>query len=126
MHGIAFMATIYKEITIDSPVAKVWDAVRDFDAVHERLVPGFVTDCRVDSDTTDKIRVVTYFNGNEVRERLIGIDEPAHRWAYAVIGGPAHHNASVHVFAAGPIDALMEQGAAVIKKTLERQRGAAA
>ena len=36
------MATICKEILIDAPPEHVWDALRDFGALHERLVPGFV------------------------------------------------------------------------------------
>ena len=42
------MASITREIHIDADPAAVWDALRDFDAVHERLVPGFVVDCRVE------------------------------------------------------------------------------
>ena len=128
------MATLYREIAIDKPAAQVWDAVREFGAVHRRLVPGFVTECRVDGDD----RIVTFFNGSAVRERLLGIDEAAKRLAYTVVDGQfTHHNASVQVIAtaegrcrfvwitdllpaelAGTVGQLMDQGAAVIKKTL--------
>jgi hypothetical protein len=37
----------------------VWDAVRDFGALHHRLVPGFVVEARLEGDD----RVVTFFNG---------------------------------------------------------------
>ena len=37
------MASIHKDIPIDAPPDDVWDAVRDFGALHTRLVPGFVT-----------------------------------------------------------------------------------
>ena len=50
------MATIIKEILIDARPDDVWDAVRDFGQVHKRLVPGFVTECRLDGDA----RVVTF------------------------------------------------------------------
>jgi hypothetical protein len=111
--------------------------VRDFGAVHKRLVPGFVTDCRLEGDT----RVVTFANGMVAREPLVGIDEKARRLAYAAVGGrTTHYNASVQIFAegkdrtrfvwtidllpnelAGPISAMAEQGAIAIKQTLERE-----
>jgi len=129
------MATIIKEILIDARPDNVWEAVRDFGNVHKRLVPGFVTDCRLDGDT----RVVTFFNGLVAREPLVGIDDGTHRLAYAGVGGRAtHYNASVQVFAEGerrtrfvwiidllpnelaaPVGAMAEQGAAAIKRTLE-------
>jgi len=34
------MASIHKDILIDANSNDVWDAVRDFHAVHQRLVPG--------------------------------------------------------------------------------------
>src|ERR1700730_8115031 len=40
------MASIHKDIPIDAHPDHVWDAVRDFGAVHTRLAPGFVTDAR--------------------------------------------------------------------------------
>jgi carbon monoxide dehydrogenase subunit G len=129
------MATIIKEILIDARPDDVWDAVRDFGEVHKRLVPGFVTDCRLDGDA----RVVTFFNGLVAREPLVGVDDGARRLAYAAVGGRAtHYNASVQVFAEGagrtrfiwiidllpnelaaPIGAMAEQGIGVIKRTLE-------
>ncbi len=58
------MASIYKEILIEAPSDEVWDAVRDFDAVHTRLAPGFVTDAKKDGDA----RIVTFSNGTVARE----------------------------------------------------------
>jgi Polyketide cyclase / dehydrase and lipid transport len=59
------MASIRKEILIDAPPEHVWDAIRDFGAVHERLVPGFVVDSRLDGDD----RIVTFFSGAVQRNR---------------------------------------------------------
>ena len=39
------MASVIRTTVIDSGVDEVWAAVRDFGALHERLVPGFVVDC---------------------------------------------------------------------------------
>ena len=63
------MATIRKEIALDASHDDVWDALRDFHAVHERLVPGFVVDSQPDGDTA---RIVTFFNGAVAREVLVG------------------------------------------------------
>jgi carbon monoxide dehydrogenase subunit G len=129
------MASIIKEILIDARPDHVWEAVRDFGAVDKRLVPGFVVDCRLDGDA----RIVTFANGLVAREPLVGLDEDSRRLAYTAVGGRAtHYNASVQVFAEGkdrtrfvwiidllpnelaePIGAMVEQGAAAMKRTLE-------
>ncbi|MGW6917599.1 SRPBCC family protein [Kitasatospora sp. NPDC054939] len=133
------MAHIRKEFLIDSAPDEVWAAVRDVGEVHRRLVPGFVTDTYLEADT----RVVTFANGVVVHELLVDIDDEARRVAYAVVGGslaPKHHHASMQVFAdgtehsrfvwitdvtpddlAGPIADMVDQGALVIKQTLETQ-----
>ena len=38
------MASICKERTIEATPEAVWGALRDWGALHERLVPGFVVD----------------------------------------------------------------------------------
>src|SRR3954471_2788784 len=93
------MATIRKEISLDARPDDVWDALRDFHAVHERLVPGFVTDSRRDGDGA---RIVTFANGAVAREVLVGVDDEARRLAYCIPEGlPActHHSASAEVIA---------------------------
>jgi uncharacterized protein YndB with AHSA1/START domain len=131
------MASICKEILIDAPPEKVWDALRDFGALHERLVPGFV----VAAQTRGDVRTITFFNGSIAQERLVSTDDDARRIAYTVIDGPlgaTHHHASAQVVAepdggsrfvwvtdvlphelAAPTSGLMERGLAVIKETLE-------
>ena len=47
------MATNRREVSIDAPAAKVWDAVRDFAHVHERVAPGFLI--RLESDKGDRV-----------------------------------------------------------------------
>ena len=130
------MASIRKEIQIDAPPAKVWDAVRDFGALHERLVPGFVTDCRMDGED----RIVTFASGAVMREVLIDSDDEAKRLAWSIVDGPyRHHNGVVQVFPAGEsasrfvwtsdvladeevvrlTDESMQTGVETAKKTLE-------
>jgi hypothetical protein len=87
------MASVMREIAIDAAPDDVWDALRDFGAVHERLAPGFVVATELDADET---RVVTFFSGAVARERLVGVDEATRRLVYSVVEGPLgsiHHNA---------------------------------
>jgi len=133
------MATIYSEFDLDCSAEKAWSALRDFGGLRERLVPGFVKDCRLDP-ANERVRIVTFFNDTVLREKLVGLHEPTRRLAYAVIdGGMVHHSASAQILpngatrcrfvwitdvlpdeAAIQIGAMMEQGAAAIKNTLER------
>jgi carbon monoxide dehydrogenase subunit G len=131
------MASIRKEIVIDTPPEKVWDAIRDVGALHERLVPGFVIGTRLEEGA----RIVTFGNGVVARELIVDLDDAARRLVWAVVGSPrlTHHNASVQIFAdgerrsrvvwiadvlpdevAGYMAGLLDQGLGVMKKTLER------
>jgi hypothetical protein len=131
------MACVRTEIVIHARPDDVWAALRDWGAVHERLVPGFVTDARLDGGD----RIVTFFNGAVVRELLVDRDDAARRLVWSVVEGPyTHYNAAAQVFAAsedrtrfvwiadllphhlaGRTRELMERGTAVLKKTLEAQ-----
>lgn len=131
------MASIRKELVIDAPPGDVWAAVRDVGAAH-RLFPGVLADARLENDA----RIVTFANGMVVRELIVDVDDVARRFVYAAVGGRAtHHSSSIQVFAegegrtrvvwitdllphelAGPITALVEQGAAAMKQTLESGR----
>ncbi len=129
------MASISKQISVDAPAEHVWGAVRDVGAIHTRLAQQFVLDTRLDGDT----RLVTFANGAVVRERIVDVDDRAHRLAYSVVEWRAtHHNASIQVFPDGDgrsrviwiadllpdsladlVDGLMDQGCAAMKRTLE-------
>jgi hypothetical protein len=133
------MASIRKEISIEARPDDVWAAVRDVGAIHLRLARGFVVDTRLEEDA----RIVTFANGLVARELIVDIDDKARRLVWAAVGGRAtHYNASLQIFAegegasravwiadllphdlAGPIGAMIEQGCAAIKRTLE-ERGA--
>lgn len=134
------MATIYKEFIVEADARQVWDALRDFGAVHTRLAPGFLTDCQLDGQGA---RIVHFANGLVARELLVGIDEANHRLAYTVTDGKASpHHASAQVFAHGEgrsrfvwitdmlpdglaayVEPMMAQGGAAMKKTLETHAG---
>jgi hypothetical protein len=92
------MASIHKDILLDARPEDVWAAVADFGAVHQRLVPGFVLDARLDGDA----RIVTFDNGTVARELLVDSDPLRRRLVYAVISDRLkQHNASLQVFAEG-------------------------
>jgi hypothetical protein len=92
------MASIHKDISIDAHPDDVWDAVRDFGAVHTRLAPGFVTDALIDGDA----RIVTFANGNVAREVLVDCDDKRRRLVYGIANERvSHYSASVQIVADG-------------------------
>ena len=92
------MTSIRKDISIDAPADEVWDAVRDFGALHTRLVPGFVLDTKLDGEA----RIVTFASGTVARELLIDCDDARRRLAYAIVSERMkHYSASVQVTADG-------------------------
>src|SRR5260370_25152270 len=92
------MASIQKNILIDAHPDHVWDALRDFGALHTRLVPGFVLDTKLDGDA----RIVTFSNGTVAREILVDCDDNKRRLVYAIVSERLkQHSASVQVFADG-------------------------
>src|SRR5262245_25124269 len=131
------MASIRKVIPVGASPEAAWDALADFQAVHERVAPGFVTGSRPEGED----RIVTFAPGGEAQERLVTADAAGRRLVYTVVRGPlgaTHHPASVEVHdipgeggsrlvwttdvlpdALGPvIDGLMDQGAVAIARTL--------
>ncbi|MCF8503281.1 MAG: SRPBCC family protein [Caulobacter sp.] len=132
------MASIRIEIDIDAPAGQVWDAIRDYGALHTRLVPGFVIDTRLEGDS----RMVTFGNGMTARERIVGLDDASRRFAYGIVSERLnHHSASNQVFAEGDnrcrfvwiadvlpdvaaetMAPMMRQGAEVLKANAEAAR----
>jgi carbon monoxide dehydrogenase subunit G len=130
------MASIHKDVLIDAPADKVWDAIADFGALHTRLVPGFVTDTQLDGDA----RIVTFANGTVAREILVDCDQARKRLVYAIVSERVkQHSASVQVLSDGAtrsrviwiadvlpheiapyMDAQMDLGALAMQKALAR------
>jgi len=128
------MASIRREVMVEAAPEVVWDAIRDVGAVHKRLAPGFVVDTRLEEGA----RIVTFGNGVVARELIVDVDEVGRRLVWSVVGGRmTHHNASLQVFAesagsrvvwiadllpnevAPYIAGMIDQGMAVMKKTME-------
>ena len=92
------MASIHNDIPLNASARDVWDAVRDFGALHERLAPGFVTACALDGDA----RIVTFANGSVAREILVDCDDARQRLVYAISNERLkHYSASVQAIADG-------------------------
>jgi carbon monoxide dehydrogenase subunit G len=129
------MASIRRQIVIDADPDAVWDALRDWDALHYRLAARFVTDTQRDGTA----RIVTFASGATVREEILGCDQEHRRLAWSVVGGPyTHHNGAAEVLPdtggctrfvwtadlqpdtlAEATARAMEDGLAAIKRTLE-------
>lgn len=134
------MATVIKNLVIAASPEKVWDALCDFHAVHERVARGFLTAATRDGDD----RVLTFFNGFVARERLVGRDDASRRLAYTIVEGRfAYHHASTQVFPhergcrvvwitdilpdslADSSSMMMDHGSAAMIRTLQEQEGRA-
>jgi hypothetical protein len=135
------MASISKEIVIESSADDVWEVIGDFAAGPARMAPGFVVDCKAEGDC----RTVTFANGTVAKERCVSVDHNMRRIVYAVVGGdfqPEHDNASMHVVADGerrcrlvwvrdvlpeelaaPMAEAMSHGLSVVKQTLDHRPG---
>jgi hypothetical protein len=131
------MASIHKDIPLDARPEDVWAAVRDYGAVHRRVAPGFVTDCKLDGES----RIVTFANGNVARELKVTIDDARKRLVYAVVSERVkQHSASIQIFADGEsgsrmiwiadvlpneiaayIDGQMDLGAMAMQKNFKRE-----
>jgi uncharacterized protein YndB with AHSA1/START domain len=128
------MASIRKEIHIDAPPTLVWGALRDVGALHTKLVPGFVTDTRMDGNA----RIVTFGNGMVAREEIVSVDEQRHRVAWAILDAPfQHYSAAAWVEPDGDgshfvwtadvlpnelasqVEGMMSAGIQVIRSTME-------
>lgn len=130
------MASIRKAITLSNSGSRVWDAMRDFQAVHTRVAPGFL----VDNKPEPGARVLTFANGAVFRELLVSCDEQQRRLVYAIPQPPfTTYSAAVQIFDEGAensrlewtvdflpnelaehIERQMEAALKVMKPTLER------
>ena len=93
------MATITKFVDVAPAPDQVWEAVRDWGQVHQRLCPGVLTDCRVEEGA----RTVTFANGLVAKELIVAVDDEGRRLVWAVVGTKllSHHNAGMQVLASG-------------------------
>lgn len=89
------MATIQEEFEVPASADAVWAVLRDFGGLL-RLAPGFITGCTLEEEGA--VRLVTFANGMQVRERLVTLDEGARRIVYTAFGGrTTHYNGAAQV-----------------------------
>lgn len=130
------MASIIKNLSTASPLAAVWDAIRDVGALHTRLVAGFVVATSLEQDG----RHVTFANGMTIIEPIVTIDDRHHRLVWTARGGmSSHYNGALHATAgqhggtdvswivdvlpdelATTIASNMEAGIEAMQRTLDR------
>lgn len=92
------MATVHRQILLQSRIEAVWDALRDVGALHTRLVPGFVTNTVLEPD--GKAREVTFANGMVMRELILEVNEELKRVVWSASGGRlTQHRATAQLFA---------------------------
>jgi hypothetical protein len=129
------MASIRKEIVIDTGLEQAWDALRRVGEPHTLFAP-VLTDARI----ADDVRTVHFANGMTVHERILAVDDEARRLAYVVLDAPGltYHHASMQVDIAGPgrcafvwitdflpaeaaanLQPLIDQGTDALKRNLE-------
>jgi uncharacterized protein YndB with AHSA1/START domain len=84
------MPRIYTSSVIDAPAAKVWEKVRDFNALprwHPRI-----RESRIENgEPSDKIGCVRDFrlqNGDRLREKLLGLSDYDMFCTYAILESP--------------------------------------
>ena len=131
------MASIRKEFHLNAAIEDVWDALRDFYAVHERLAPGFLTAL----ERQPGARVLTFANGSVAREVLVSIDDDHRRLVYTIPSDRLeYHGASAHALPDGKagcrfvwitdvlpdamaphISAQMDEGVKAMVKALEEK-----
>jgi uncharacterized protein YndB with AHSA1/START domain len=84
------MPRVYVSSVIDAPAAKVWDRIRDFNAL-PRWVPA-VRDSRIENgEPSDRVGCVRDFhlqNGDHLREQLLGLSDYDYFCTYSILESP--------------------------------------
>ena len=132
------MAAIIHSVDISAPAATVWDAVRDYGALHRRVAPGLVTHCTLVAGASPPVRIVSFADGMQLHETIVACDDSHQRLVWTISDDTVdHHNGSLQVIAlnevesrviwtadvlpdslAAPFSALMTAGLATMAATL--------
>jgi hypothetical protein len=130
------MATIYREIAVETAADDAWTALRD-PADVARVFAGVLTAARMERE----LRWVTFADGTVIEERVIAVDDAHLRLAYSVGGGRfEHHHSTLQVVADTPtrcrvvwisdfkpdergmvVEPLMDAGCAALARNLARR-----
>lgn len=79
---------VTETVIIQAPVAKVWDAVKDFDHLNG-WHPAVAQDAIVEgqNNVVGAVRVLTLKDGGTVKERLLAYDAAKHTMKYSILEG---------------------------------------
>lgn len=84
------MARVYISSVIDAPVARVWERVRDFNAL-PRWHPA-IRDSRIENgEPSDRVGCIRDFhlqNGDRIREKLLGLSDYDFFCTYSILESP--------------------------------------
>jgi len=84
------MARVFVSSVINAPVAKVWERVRDFNAL-PRWHPA-IRDSRIENgEPSDRVGCVRDFhlqNGDRIREKLLGLSDYDYFCTYSILESP--------------------------------------
>ncbi len=83
------MTTISKTITVNAPMAKVWEKVSDTGRISDLI--GFLTSSVQEGNS----RVCTLDGGGELTEKIVSVDHDLKRVVYAITSSPL--NMDFHV-----------------------------
>lgn len=104
-YGAAPVLHVTKSATVDAPVAKVWDAVKNFDALNT-WHPAVASDQIVEgkNNQVGAVRLLTLKDGGTIKEKLLGYNPAGHRFKYAILEGvlPVSSYTSTVSVKAGP------------------------
>lgn len=84
------MPRVYVSSVIDASAAKVWERVRDFNALprwHPRIRESRIEDA-LPSDKVGCIRNFNLQNGDNIREQLVGLSDYDMFCSYTMLEGP--------------------------------------
>lgn len=84
------MARVYVSSVVNAPASKVWERVRDFNALpkwHPRIRDSRIEDA-LPSDKIGCIRNFNLQNGDNIREQLLGLSDYDLFYTYAILESP--------------------------------------
>jgi len=84
------MAMVYVSSVIDAECSRVWDRVRDFNALpvwHPRIRDSRIEDS-LPADKVGCIRSFNLQNGDNIREQLLGLSDYDRFYTYSILESP--------------------------------------
>jgi mxaD protein len=103
-HAAASVLTASKSITVDASADKVWNAVKDFNALNS-WHPAVATDEIVEgkNNTAGAVRLLTLKGGGTIKEKLVSYEPAGRTFKYTIIEGVLPVSGYKSTFAVKPI-----------------------